>query len=269
MARQSLFMLVGLVAGASAPVGAVPINLTFTNTYTSSVTAVNIDPRLPGAGIAIEQETGALFPAALGELRNVELTFDGRVTFTALGGQNYWLPPRLPVPIVTPYTVYPALEVRIRGLTDLYDLQPFVVRSAPMHFSGVGGDTAAAIGVYSFRFSYFDLFDAFVGPQNVTASPAFTAPSALAAQLDDFRSDLALSNALLLTYNLSFLATQDGPLMTPTLVGATSLLQVTTRYEFEPAIDNPSGPPAAVSAPGSALLLLTGLAIAGTARRMR
>jgi hypothetical protein len=251
--RQSRVILALLVACASAPAVAGPISLTFTNTYTSTVACC-----VPSAVIG----TGALFPAALGQLHDVELTFDGRVTFGGIGGLNR---SRLLVPI--PYVIYPFLQIRIRGLTDLYDLQPFVVSTA-LNFSGTGTDISAAIGVYSFRFSYADVLDAFIGPHDVTRSTTFVAPSSLGAQLDDFDSDRALSNALLLTYTLDFAGGGNGHTRTAPLLTATSLLQVTTRYEFSPVIAKPSEPTVAVPAPGTALLLLTGLAMAGAARRM-
>lgn len=239
-----------LLLGTAAPARA--LTIPFVDVYTETLTAAGV-----GSGLFVSPviEMGRLFPSALGTLEGVALQFSGSVVFTIQPGQNQPAPP-----VPAPYTIIPRLSIQITGLTDLYDLAPFELNTA---VGSIGlGETLSVPGTYSFRFSYHEVLGQFIGPQNVSSSLLIgvSPPATLSGQLDDFDSGQAISNQLLLTYRLSF---EEFVRVTsaPTIVTAVSVLQVTTTYTF-------SAPPIAIPVPGSAYLLLAGIAALTAVRRL-
>jgi hypothetical protein len=239
-----------LLLGAAVPVRA--LTIPFIDVYTHTLSATGAGS---GSISSPVLATGRLFPSALGTLEDIDLQFSGSVLFTVLPGLNSV--PGAPRPVA--YTITPLLSIEINGLPNLYDLAPFSVNTA-VASTGLG-DSSVVPGSYSFRFSYHDLLNQFVGPQNVNPSLliSLSPPATLAGQLDDFIAGQALTNQLLFSYTLSF-AEFVRVSSAPTVVTAQSVLQVTTTYTF-------SAPPVPVPAPGGAWLLVAGLAALLAARR--
>lgn len=239
--------------GTAGPAQA--ITLSFLDIYAETLTATGVTT---GQSILHTPESGTLAPTTFGTLEDIELLFSGTITFTVTTGLNVFTTGGIVQNV--PYTISPRLSIGIDGLPDLYDMEPLSFTTT-VPATGFG-ETLSVTGSYSFRFSYLDFLDSFIGPQNVSASGgALLPPVVLSGRLEDFDAGQAFSDQLLIRYDLGF---TEAPRVTavPTIVTATSVLQVLTRYTF-------ADPPVAVSEPATGCLLVAGLAAVAALRRRR
>lgn len=234
-----------------APVSA--ITITTLDVYTQSLMATGVQQ---GTDVAVVPETGSPFSPELGTLTDIDLRFSGQVTLTVDTGQNFTFVGGPAIP--QPFLVATELSIGIQGTFGLFGMSPPLRVIAQTQATGFDNqDTITE--TYSFQFSYNDVIDQFLGPLAVssTGHAQFVPPATVTGQLDDFLASPIVPPELVFFYELSFLNQGIRVLNDPTIVQASSILQVSTDYTF-----TPHPPPSVdVPEPATGALLLLGLTL--------
>lgn len=227
---QQLLLAVLLFSGYILPASALVI--THTDAYSQNLTAagyINVNSPFTTLGNTVP------FDPSLGTLEGVDLSFSGSTVFSVVTGAS-WYTDGYGAIIPMPYVITPTLTIDIAGINGYFSFGSPISLSTGIPATGFPGAFATEIN-YSFSFSYNNFLDTFLGPSDVnytsSAGGYLIPPVTMGGHLNDFIDDASLLDMLALNYELGFVESARIPL-SPTLVNASSLLNISTTYHYTP-----------------------------------